>query len=418
MARRVVCSHWYIELQDEFICRTTEDGYVIFEMPSRSIWAVGYILDDTSPQSTLAQRCVAQHDAEQRFPFRNDPVLRGQCSLSRRDDKHVLDTWTAARGELFESAFEFTNDADLEWALNAWRSIEYRPPEWVQYSISSEAPLFELRRALESDAGIEEALEDLQQQRQLHQAIPMLLLAAQANTATIRQSACYALGLIRGLSDADVVLLSNLNDESSLVRVRAAEALYRHGMSPERIVPVLIAILEEDDQMLLPNGEARIQGPCKYLCVSEERYFAAMALEEIGPIAREVARPVLLRRLHDASGCVRAMCARALVRQGESRAAVVPALVDALSDEQMSKRECVRVAETLFELGQPVELILPVLMEVVRNSEWGARAEAFYLLQRIGPSACSAVDAVTAAMADSDDSVREMAKETLRYISP
>ena len=75
------------------------------------------------------------------------------------------------------------------------------------------------------------------------------------------------------------------------------------------------------------------------------------------------------------------------------------------------------MAEALVEFGQPADVVLPKLIDVVRDSEWGARAEAFYLLQRIGPFASRAVATVSEAMKDDDENVRALADETLQYMS-
>ncbi len=370
MARSPIYSHWYLELDDQCGRRAADDGFVVFEMLSRRIWAAVYEMEDASPQSILAEHSVGSQDAQCQFPFRSDTCLRGHSALSQRDRTRVLETWTATRGEVANLAFEWENETDIEWALAAWRSIEHRPPEWVRFCISSEASLFRLRRALQRDVGIEDALNDLQQRGHMRQAAQMLVLALRDDTAIVRQSACYALGCIEGYPEATSALSNHLDDESALVRVRAAEALYRHEVSPAGIIEVLVTVLEQEDPSPLPSGEARIQGPCGYLCVPEGRYFAAMVLGEIGPVAKEQARPALFRRLHDDSGCVRVMSARALVSQGESPAAVIPALLDALTDEKMSKRERVRIAEAIFEFGHPVDVVVPVLTDVVRNSEW------------------------------------------------
>ena len=149
----------------------------------------------------------------------------------------------------------------------------------------------------------------------------------------------------------------------------------------------------------------------------EVRVDAAEALGQIGPAAIMA----LIQALKDkGDSSVRYWPAKALAQIGPKAKAAVPALAQALKDEDEWVRA--NAAEALGRIGPEAKAAVPALIQALKNEDvlrvrWGA-AEA---LGQIGPAAKQAVPALAQALKDIEDSYspyfRESAVEALEKIN-
>lgn len=126
-----------------------------------------------------------------------------------------------------------------------------------------------------------------------------------------------------GASAAGAVpaLLTSLNDDSPVVRVRAIWALGHIGVSDERVVVSLLGLLKDRDQDALHRGAAatalRLLGKAEVLsqCLESRDVFlrkkAAAELNALG-VGAQAEIPRLIQGLADKSEDVRASCCEAL----------------------------------------------------------------------------------------------------------
>ena len=149
----------------------------------------------------------------------------------------------------------------------------------------------------------------------------------------------------------------------------------------------------------------------------EVRVDAAEALGQIGPAAIMA----LIQALKDkGDSSVRYSSGKALGQIGPKAKAAVPALAQALKDEDEWVRA--NAAEALGRIGPEAKAAVPALIQALKNEDvlrvrWGA-AEA---LGQIGPAAKQAVPALAQALKDIEDSYspyfRESAVEALEKIN-
>ncbi len=143
------------------------------------------------------------------------------------------------------------------------------------------------------------------------------------------------------------------------------------------------------------------------------RWSAAVALGKIGPDAK-AAVPALIEALKDENSEMRRRVAVALGNIGPDAKAAVPALIEALKDENKNVRDSAAVA--LGTLGPDAKAAVPVLIEALKDEGMVVRREAAGALGEIGPDAKAVVPALIAALKDEDWRVRGQAAEALGRI--
>lgn len=221
-------------------------------------------------------------------------------------------------------------------------------------------------------------------------------------------------------SNEENALLDGLDDPNEEERIGAALALSELASSPERVVPVLVTALErmlrEDDLSdydtemvfcsiaagLLPYGpSAAIALPTLIKTLQQRNWgvigSAARILGSIGTDAAAAADPLrdVLSRLlitiakprkdglsvdglRNLSGAVRLQVADALWKIARDVPVVIPTLIDIVRQSAMYGSHA---AWALAEIGPVTEAVIPALIE----------AGEFYALGKIGPAAAAAI---------------------------
>lgn len=101
---------------------------------------------------------------------------------------------------------------------------------------------------------------------------------------------------------------------------------------------------------------------------------------------------------------------------GEAAQGAVPALVEALRDDDLAVRRMVTAA--LGEIGPAARTAVPVLVAALRDRSPAVRRRAAYSLGELGGAAFKAVPALAAALQDTDDVTGRWAAFSLGEIGP
>ncbi len=294
-------------------------------------------------------------------------------------------------------------------------------------------------------------------------AAPALIRASKDKHADVRGIAVWALGSIcPKASDAVSAFIHALSDKDANVRIAAARALARSGPAAKQAAGKLIEALRDSNRsvrFLALAALGRVSGDPKgtmqaspaliralILALKNEegnmRSSVARALGKIEPGAKEAIPaltealkdqygPVrtraaeslvklglpdrgldfLIAELHDESGGHRAWAARLLGKAGAAAKGAIPALTEALKDEQEQVRRA--AAETLVKLGLPVRA-LPVLIATLKDGPAYRRKWAAWTLGKVGAPAKGAIPALKEALKDKE--VRRAAAWALKKI--
>jgi HEAT repeat protein len=263
--------------------------------------------------------------------------------------------------------------------------------------------------------------------------VPLLLsVLNDDHEAPLRAEAADTLGRIgiKAKKNAITALTKSLEDKSTLVQCRAAEALAQLDPQDRRGVAVMIHLLDSGD----PSGWKD----------------ACLALGKMGPMA-ESAVPVLIDKLTrtealDNFESVSDSAAWALGRIGPKAKSAVPALtvavqgdyrldsaaIEALGNMGPDAKSAVpilvkklksrppwiqvRIAQALWKIDPRPDLAIPPLVGLLKEKdEWVPRSAA-EALGEIGPPARSAVPALSEALKDRRPEVRQAAKKALNKI--
>ena len=208
-------------------------------------------------------------------------------------------------------------------------------------------------------------------------------------------------------SDATDSLVTRLNDEDSIVREDAVQALGELG-SPRAVEPLITLLKDEDSYVrkkvalaLGELGSPRAVEPLITLLKDEDsdvRWMAASSLSELGSLR---AVEPLIRLLKDKDSFVREEAAQILGELGSPRA--VEPLIRLLKDEDSYVRE--EAAQALGELGSP-RAVEP-LIRLLKDEDSDVREEAAQALGELG--SLRAVEPLIRLFKDKDSSVREEA---------
>jgi uncharacterized protein (TIGR03067 family) len=145
-----------------------------------------------------------------------------------------------------------------------------------------------------------------------------------------------------------------------------------------------------------------------------DRYRAAEALGTLGPAAGS-AVPALIDALSDQEALVRSAAAQALGKIGAGAKAAVPDVVRALKDGQPLVRAA--AAEALGKIEQ-VSRALPSLLVALRDQDLSVRLAAETALATVSPGSKDDVGSLLVVMKEPDASTRQLAVSALLRISP
>jgi HEAT repeat protein len=124
-----------------------------------------------------------------------------------------------------------------------------------------------------------------------------------------------------------------------------------------------------------------------------------------------------VRQLHDPEPYYRQLAAEELGHQGPHASHALPALIEAMGDENPEVR--VEAAVAVLRIDPWNQRPIPVITNVLLNSrEPMSRSSAALALSRLGPGAVPAVPALIQALKDTDDHVRECAAQALGHVGP
>lgn len=224
-------------------------------------------------------------------------------------------------------------------------------------------------------------------------AVPVLAeVVKNTERPALRVAAIDALGKIG--PDARVAtpyLLTLVKDPSTQVRNLAVDALGRIGADPKEAGPVLVEALRNPGQVS-PN-------------------LIQAALQKLGPAVI----PEVAKMLQDPKPNVRAQGAALLGRYGAAAKDAVPALTEALKDDQ--DLVAIHAARALWEIDQSLAGI-PTLIKILGSASGNMRALAATTLGGIGPKAREAVPALVEAAKGDDPRMRQAARSALEKVDP
>jgi HEAT repeat protein/tRNA A-37 threonylcarbamoyl transferase component Bud32 len=245
----------------------------------------------------------------------------------------------------------------------------------------------------------------------------------------------------RGTADKENVhaLIGALKDEDAGVRRSAAQALGECGPAVREATGPLIAALEDPDfwvgeaaadalrkitgtrepqrerrnQSREPSGVTpAVQNLLQAMQDPKSRWMAVVALGEMGSAARE-AIPALVDALEDEDVAVRWDAAKALGKMGPAAAGAVPALAAVIHQQNDAIVRQYAVA-ALGKIGPPAKAAVPALIGALKERASHLDEQAGDALVSIGPAA---VPALIEAMKDDDPQVRLKAATALTRIA-
>lgn len=245
-------------------------------------------------------------------------------------------------------------------------------------------------------------------------AIDSLLVACRDPAAEVRAAAAQALGAVTPARREEVVqaLRSLLTDESADVKGAAAESLWELDEPADKIVPVLLSLVET----FTPN-------PASGEFPSVDDHDAGIdRLAKIGPEAN-AAIPALIRALDSPAFGERIAAADALGAMGAGAATALERLERSLRDTQWHFSPGIHhrgwmvgehAAEAMGRIGEPAR---PALVRALHHKDSMVRALAVQQLGRMKADA-AAVAEVAPLLNDPESFVRGVAADSLGQMGP
>jgi HEAT repeat protein len=287
-------------------------------------------------------------------------------------------------------------------------------------------------------------------------AIPLLVKALQDKTAKVRKRAAESLGdLGPGAKSAVTALVKAVKDSDPTVSWAAVDALGQIGPDAESAVPALIEALKDASTggaaadalgQIGPKAQAAVSALKQALDGDVTvRWASAVALVRIGgagarPGVRFLLKPdgVAGRSVNDASQiltapstwatlpelieAVRMPLLRDAAAQISGNVAMyipkkqIPEGVTKLLQDKDPGIRCVAAWFLYGARALELKTALGVLQETLRSSDPWSRRQAIQFLGKLGPQSRDAVPALTAALEDKDEGVREAAVLALKSI--
>lgn len=298
-------------------------------------------------------------------------------------------------------------------------SAQVSPPESVSYSKETkptepkQAPF----EALEWQQPFFLALHDLWGPQPV-------ISALEDESPLVRMAAASALGDIGPELGVVPALMGAMGDDDEAVGARVAAALVR--ISGPKLVPDLIEALQDEDNTVRANAanalgmigpEAKDAVPHLIELLKDENYYVQdnviHALEQIDPETGVIF--ALIKTMEGKTPIENMTAVQALGRIGPK---AVPALIEAMQDEDSSMRESAIYALWWMQPQtdpEATEVVL-ALIKALGDENSDVRVRAADALGQIGPKASAAVPALIEALKDEDSSVRKSAAEALGKI--
>jgi HEAT repeat protein len=257
-------------------------------------------------------------------------------------------------------------------------------------------------------------------------ALPALRKAAGDSQAIVRAQAIFALGRLRAADKPSLdVIVTQLADQDSNVRRASVRALAMIKADRKVTIPLVVKLLQDADpavatralNSIAEGGAEVISALTEALDHKEARYWACLALSELGPKAKD-AVPALTKVLADERPEVRLQAAIALAEIGPEAKSAVPELVKSLND----KFESVRNA-ALFALGRIGDKsAADVIAKLAKSSDAAGQVLAAWTLARLSPGdkqrLQDAVGLLVGKLGDKDRNVAHMAARGLAELEP
>ena len=191
--------------------------------------------------------------------------------------------------------------------------------------------------------------------------------------------------------NGDISALTNrLQDRSEVASLDAAYALGAVGDVNDSVIPMLIDLLRNDNEIV--------------------RRSSAYGLGAVG----KAAVPALVDALSHSSESVRVSAVYGLAQMDVSGREAVPTLARALRDSCVQVRR--HAAETLGTIGESAQHAVPALIDALHDSDDHVRFDTALALAQIGKSASDAVPALVNALKDENRYVRFNASIALEWI--
>jgi HEAT repeat protein len=234
---------------------------------------------------------------------------------------------------------------------------------------------------------------------------------------TVCRDAAVALGQLRA-KEAVVPLAQVLGDCDPGTGAAVADALFQIGPEAKAAVPALVKAVEHDNDQFRfaairalgsigPDADAAVPALARLL-ESQKKYnriLAAGALGEIGPAAK-TAIPLLLAGRTDQYNSLHFDNALAGIGR--------PLLPHLIRDLQSGQPEAqLRAAQLIWHMGPDAAATAPALARALRECDAETRAPLVTALDRLGPRARPAVDAIRHLLRDEDKWVRYRAASAL-----
>jgi HEAT repeat protein len=258
-------------------------------------------------------------------------------------------------------------------------------------------------------------------------ATPVFMAALQTKDERARWDALFYMQRLGPRARAAVpAILALLKDPDAFMRELAVWTIGKIGPEAKAVVPDLLPLLGSDDEdlrlraavSLAEIGGASLPGLVKQLGSKNAvaRYWAAYALERMGPQAAP-SGPSLVERLSaDMDSDVRGAAASALGAIGPEAKGGAAALAMALRDDTTRVR--ILAAEALWRVENKPDRALPILAkELQRTKDPSARKEAAEALGRLKTAAKPALPPLRQALEDADTDVRIAAAEAVWLVS-
>lgn len=184
------------------------------------------------------------------------------------------------------------------------------------------------------------------------------------------------------------------NDDSATVRGEAASALGNYRDNPPVAIPALILALDDN----------YLQVRTKVVC----------ALSQYGRSAQPAIPKLIATLKGETDQSIRSNCIYALRNAEPGNPDVLQVFLDLIDEPSIGQN----VVSYMVDFGPRAAPAVPKLITILKSGDRYRRQTAARALSSIGSGATEAIPALTAALQDTDASVRRYAEEALRNIQP